>query len=196
MIEKIAQLIKSSEGISVGITGYDPYYLREVAKSLPELVEGFPPQASDYIVVDPKGTDIGIEDVREISSFLSYSPEISKKKYVLVFDIDRMTQQAANAFLKTLEEPPRYGVIIATTTRWDYLLPTIKSRLVRFFLQPPPPQEEDPILSKIMEKDWRTRKEKNAKEKRKKIEKTKVVDLIKMVNTSKPCLTWVWVLQR
>ncbi len=181
MIEQIAKLIKASYGISIGLTGNDPYYLKDVARKLPKVVEGFPPPASDYIVIDPQGTDIGIDEVRQLSSFLFYSPESSSKKYILIFDIERMTQQAANALLKTLEEPPSFGTIICTTTRWHYLLPTIRSRLVRFYINPPKPKATHPWVSKIMEKDWRTRETKKITDKVKNIERAKKQDLLKMV---------------
>ena len=160
MLEKIGRLIEETEGISIALSGSDPNYLREMAFEIPRIVEGYPPKPSDYLVIDPEGEDIGIDEIREISSFFSFSPEYGKKKYAIVLEADRMTQQAANSFLKTLEEPPSYGVIIVTTTRWYYLLPTIRSRLVRFFLNPPPPEGDlHPWVRKAAEHDWRVRRE-------------------------------------
>jgi len=179
LIEKIANFVKNSEGVSIALVGIDPFYLKDQARKIPEIAEGFPPAESDYIVIDPKGEDIGIDEVRDVESFFSYSPEVSQKKYVFIFDIDRMTQQAANAFLKTLEEPPTFGVMICTTTRWYYLLPTIRSRLVRFNLAPPVKEVDDPIVKIIMEKDYRTQKDKRWKKKVQKIREKKINDLIK-----------------
>jgi len=181
LIERIANFVKNSEGVSIALVGADPFYLKDKVREIPEMVEGFPPVESDYIVIDPKGGDIGIDEVRDIESFFSYSPEVTQKKYVFIFDIDRMTQQAANAFLKTLEEPPSFGVIICTTTRWYYLLPTIRSRLVRFNLIPPIKEVDDPIIKIIMEKDYRTQKDTHWKKKFQKIKEKKVNDLVKFV---------------
>lgn len=50
----------------------------------------------------------------------------------MIEEIDKLTQEAANAALKIFEEPPYYSIIFTTTTKWNYLLPTIKSRLIRF----------------------------------------------------------------
>lgn len=68
---------------------------------------------------------------------LNYSPELYTRKYVIVHDCERMTQQAASAFLKTLEEPPEYAVIVLNTRHWHYLLPTIKSRVFRVVVNVP-----------------------------------------------------------
>ena len=181
MIEKIANFVKNSEGVSIALVGIDPFYLKDQAMRIPEIAEGFPPAVSDYIVIDPKGGDIGIDEIRDIESFFSYSPEVALKKYVFIFDIDRMTQQAANAFLKTLEEPPYFGVIVCTTTRWHYLLPTIRSRLVRFNLVPPATEVEDPVVKIIMEKDYRTQTDKKWKKKLQTVKEKGINDLVKYV---------------
>ncbi len=137
ILERISNFIERAEGgISIALTGYDPWGLFEIAEKIPEAVEGFPPKPSDVMVIDTSGEDIGIDLVREVSSFLSFSPEFSRRKYVLMRDAEKMTLQAGNALLKTLEEPPSYGVIVLTTTMWNYLLPTIRSRLVRFNAPP------------------------------------------------------------
>ncbi|MCD6448882.1 MAG: hypothetical protein J7L34_00015 [Thermotogaceae bacterium] len=69
MIEKIANFVKNSEGVSIALVGIDPFYLKDQAMRIPEIAEGFPPAVSDYIVIDPKGGDIGIDEIRDIESF-------------------------------------------------------------------------------------------------------------------------------
>ena len=155
MLERIARFIKDSRGLSLALTGVDSNAVFEDALSLPEIVEGFPPRPSDLLVVDSKGEDIGIDVVRAVEVFLTHSPEVSSRKYVVLRDIDRMTQQASNAFLKTLEEPPEYAVILTTTTMWYYLLPTMRSRLVRFNLPPKRTDLDDPWLRACSEIDLR-----------------------------------------
>jgi DNA polymerase-3 subunit gamma/tau len=192
VLERVSNLVKKTEGLSISLTGNDPYYLRELGMEIPKFVEGYLLKPSDFLLIDPKGEDIGIDDVREISRFFSYPPEYGTKKYVLLFDIDKMTQQAANAFLKTLEEPPSYGVIITTTTRWYYLLPTIRSRLIRFSFNPPPVEGEyEPWVKIAADHDWRTRKElSNYKEEVKKVKDASIQELLKMErNDSKVLLS-------
>jgi len=185
-VERIARFIRETNGAAVALTGPDPHYLREVALELPKEVEGFPPRPSDIVVVDPEGEDIGIDEIREVESFFDFSPEYGERKFVVLLDADRMTQQAANAFLKTLEEPPRYGVIIVTTSRWYYLLPTIRSRMVRFSVVPPPLEgDHHPWVRAAAEHDWRVRGElPKADRILKKARKAKAEELVKMVKGS------------
>lgn len=136
-LEEMKAILERSRGISVLVSGEDLSYQRELASFLPEFVEGFPPKLSDVMVIDPEGENIGIDEVRDAKEFLNYSPELYMRKYVIVHDCERMTQQAANAFLKTLEEPPEYAVIILDTRHWFYLLPTIRSRVFRYRVEVP-----------------------------------------------------------
>jgi hypothetical protein len=61
-------------------------------------------------------------------------PGMGRKRVVLILEADHMTDEAANCFLKTLEEPPVDTVFILTSSRPEFILPTIRSRcqLVRF----------------------------------------------------------------
>ncbi|WP_448378677.1 hypothetical protein [Fervidobacterium sp.] len=89
----------------------------------------------DLMVIEPD-TNIGIDEVRTVIEFLDFSPKGEIKK-VILYDADKMTQEAANAFLKTLEEPPSYAILILVTSRWFSLLPTIRSRLQKLQVQLP-----------------------------------------------------------
>ncbi len=82
----------------------------------------------------PRANSIKINSIREIKMEISHSTFIPGWRVVIVSEADAMTEQAANAFLKTLEEPTPKTVIILTTANKDRLLPTIISRcqLVRF----------------------------------------------------------------
>ncbi len=75
-----------------------------------------------------KNTEIRIDSIRMLEHNIYLSPNEAEKKIYIIEDADEMNQQAANAFLKTLEEPPVDSVIILTTDRMDALLPTIVSR--------------------------------------------------------------------
>lgn len=70
-----------------------------------------------------------IEDIRDLTHLLSLSPANSDKgRGVVIFDADRLTPEAANAFLKTLEDPPGKTIIILTAPNSDLVLETIVSR--------------------------------------------------------------------
>lgn len=81
----------------------------------------------DYIQINPDGNSIKIAQVRKIQSDILVKPYKSYKIYV--FDeAQKMTVEAQNALLKTLEEPPKYAIIILITNNKESLLDTIKSR--------------------------------------------------------------------
>ncbi|MGH7945436.1 MAG: DNA polymerase III subunit gamma/tau [Opitutaceae bacterium] len=70
--------------------------------------------------------------MREFISKLSVSPAVASRKVGIVHEADRMNTQTANAFLKTLEEPPANTTLLLVTTRPYALLPTIRSRVLHF----------------------------------------------------------------
>ncbi|NLP04696.1 hypothetical protein GX411_01925 [Candidatus Fermentibacteria bacterium] len=77
---------------------------------------------------------IPIESVREIQSRLALKPYEGRGRVEIVLDADRMKAEAANALLKTLEEPPPGTLLILTAVRASAILPTVRSRMqtVRF----------------------------------------------------------------
>jgi DNA polymerase-3 subunit delta' len=95
----------------------------------------------------PSGSEgIYVNTVRAIVQQAAYSPAISKRKVFIVGDAERMvpqegSEQAANAFLKLLEEPPADTVVILTSSESGALLPTIRSRVVA--VRVPPVAQED-----------------------------------------------------
>ena len=93
--------------------------------------------------------DIKVEQVRGLSERLSFRALESKHKVALLVDADALNQQAQNALLKTLEEPPRGTVIVLTTSMPDKLLPTIRSRCARAQFAPLP---EDFLVEKVAAK--------------------------------------------
>jgi len=74
---------------------------------------------------------IGIKQAKEAIKFLVTKPYSSKHKVVVIEDAHRLTIQAQNSLLKTLEEPPDYAVIILEAKTEDSLLPTVVSRCRR-----------------------------------------------------------------
>ena len=74
----------------------------------------------------------GIDEVRELRSGISYAPARDRYKVYIVDEAHMLTEQAANAFLKTLEEPPPHVVFVLATTDPQKLPVTIRSRCQRY----------------------------------------------------------------
>jgi DNA polymerase-3 subunit delta' len=89
----------------------------------------------DVLTITPEERQIRIEEIRAIEEALSFRPFEGKKKVVIVDDADTMNQSAANALLKTLEEPPEDSLIILIASRPDRLPSTIRSRCSRIMFQ-------------------------------------------------------------
>lgn len=85
-------------------------------------------QHPDIVEVAPDGLSIKISQVRELKENFSKSGMESRKKIVIVEDIEKMTNQAANSLLKFLEEPDGEFTMFLLTTAKHRLLPTILSR--------------------------------------------------------------------
>lgn len=84
-----------------------------------------------------KTSSIGVDDVRkQLVNDIQIKPYSSRYKVYIVDEAEKLTPQAQNALLKTIEEPPAYGVIIFLTTNADLFLPTILSRCVTLNLKP------------------------------------------------------------
>lgn len=86
----------------------------------------------DFFVIEPDQEQatrqIKIEQVREIEHQIMYRPLVGERKICLIDDADRMTIGAANALLKTLEEPPAHSLFLVISSRPAALPATIRSR--------------------------------------------------------------------
>jgi len=85
----------------------------------------------DLLLITPEDRQIKIDEIRLIDEALSFRPFEGRKKIVIIDDADAMNIAAANAFLKTLEEPPEDSVIILISSKSDRLPATILSRCSR-----------------------------------------------------------------
>ena len=86
-----------------------------------------------------KPNTIGVEDIRsQINNDIGIKPYSSPRKIYIINEGEKMTPQAQNALLKTLEEPPEYAVILILTTNVEALLPTVLSRCVALHMKPVP----------------------------------------------------------
>ncbi len=90
-------------------------------------------------LVHEKPNTISVEDIRlKINNDIAIRPYQGPYKIYIIAEGEKMTVQAQNALLKTLEEPPEYAVILILTDSADSLLPTVLSRCVRLDMKPVP----------------------------------------------------------
>ncbi|CDB32733.1 aAA ATPase [Clostridium sp. CAG:575] len=82
----------------------------------------------DFSIIEPDGNSIKIDQIREFQKKVSEKPIISQRKVYIINDSDKMTVEAQNCLLKTLEEPPEFVTIILVGTNENAFLSTIKSR--------------------------------------------------------------------
>jgi DNA polymerase-3 subunit delta' len=78
-----------------------------------------------------KSRRIGVDEIRDLEQTLHLAAPGGACKVGVITEVDRMNDQAANAFLKTLEEPPKNTLLLLLTANPQRLLPTILSRCVR-----------------------------------------------------------------
>ena len=74
----------------------------------------------------------GIDDIRELRDGIKFAPTKSKYKVYIIDESHQITKEAANALLKTLEEPPAHAIFVLATTDIHKMIPTIISRCQRF----------------------------------------------------------------
>jgi len=74
----------------------------------------------------------GIDEIRELRDGIKFAPSKSKYKVFIIDESHQLTKEAANALLKTLEEPPSHAIFILATTEIHKMIPTIISRCQRF----------------------------------------------------------------
>ncbi|GFI66117.1 DNA polymerase III subunit tau [Lachnospiraceae bacterium] len=88
-------------------------------------------------VTHEKPNTISVEDIRtQVNNDVAIKPYSGAYKIYLINEAEKMTPQAQNAILKTLEEPPAYAVILLLTANVNSLLPTILSRCVVLNMKP------------------------------------------------------------
>jgi len=95
-----------------------------------------------------------VDQIRSASQFIQKTPQQGRNKIVIIEPADQMNLQAANALLKSLEEPPEGTFLVLITDRPMSLLPTIRSRCFKMALTPPTPEIQSRWLSqKIQDAD-------------------------------------------
>ena len=104
----------------------------------------------DFLYIEPEGNSVKIEQIRYIQRKIQEKPIISNKKVYIINDADKMTTEAQNCLLKTLEEPPEYSTIILIGSNENMFLSTIKSRcMIIHFLK-----IEDEKIRKYLEEKY------------------------------------------
>ncbi len=82
----------------------------------------------DYFLINEEGNTIRIDEIRKLTEKVIEKPIISDRKVYIINDAEKMTKEAQNCLLKTLEEPPEYVTIILISSNENVILNTIKSR--------------------------------------------------------------------
>lgn len=109
-------------------------------KSCLQMATGNHPDV--IMVTHEKPGVISVDEIREqVVDSIAIKPYRSKYKIYIIPDAQMMNTQAQNALLKTIEEPPEYGVILLLTSNLDKLLPTVQSRCL--VLNTKPVRERD-----------------------------------------------------
>ncbi len=113
----------------------------------------------DFFVIEPDreqapstrsgqaNPQIKIEQVRELEDQIVYRPLVGPRKICLIDEADRMTPAAANALLKTLEEPPGHSLFLLVTSRPFALPATIRSRCHSIQFVTPPRRQVEAALT-------------------------------------------------
>jgi DNA polymerase-3 subunit delta' len=119
----------------------------------------------DLHMIQPDGQNIKIEQIRDLNRTLSFKPLSGKYRVSIIRQAEKMTDEAANSLLKTLEEPPQDNILILNVTEPQALFPTIVSRCQKVLFRPIPvlamadwltvhqdlEKEEAAVLAKISE---------------------------------------------
>lgn len=140
------------------LTGAPPGELETLGRGLAaNLLDADPEGHPDFFLLRPesKSRRISLAQIHQLERSLSRKPHRAPLKVALILEAERMCiQQAesANAFLKTLEEPPDHSLLLLTSDRPEALLPTIRSRCLTFPVIPglnpePIPGIEDLVRS-------------------------------------------------
>lgn len=121
---KIAQAYLFCGPRGVGKTTCARIFAREINK-------GDMPEGADLtfnIFELDAASNNSVEDIRTITDQVRIPPQVGRYKVYIIDEVHMLSQQAFNAFLKTLEEPPPYAIFILATTEKHKILPTILSR--------------------------------------------------------------------
>lgn len=124
---------------------------KELAQSLGIDLDKASP---DVFIISPIRNAVTIDQVRDLKRHIFQKPVSQKYKFVLIESAEKLTDEAQNALLKILEEPPRHAILVLEAKNKESLLPTILSRVVakQVFAKNITDQESDLLKEKNMGK--------------------------------------------
>lgn len=104
----------------------------------------------DLLVIAPEKGEIRVDEIRAVEEALSFRPYEGGRKVVVIDDADAMNASAANAFLKTLEEPPDASLLMLISAHPDGLPETIRSRCSRINFLPLSSEACGRVIRKVL----------------------------------------------
>ncbi len=129
---RFAQAINCTNPISPGFPCLDCPTCGQIERMVhPDLT---------IVEADRAGGQLKVDQIRDLQHGLSLSPYVARYRIAILLKFEEANRQAANALLKTLEEPPSQVILLLTATSVEQLLPTIVSRCEILRLRPVPPK--------------------------------------------------------
>ncbi len=122
--------------------GADPEALLQEAASFAKALNC---ASCDLLILSGGGKSIKIDEIRQVSDFVRFGPAVSKWKVIIINGADRMTEEASNSFLKTLEEPLDRVLFILTSARESKILRTIASRCQKLMFNNEKPASDESV---------------------------------------------------
>jgi len=121
----IARLFAKAINCEKPENGFEPC---NKCSSCLEIMAG---NSMDLIEIDA-ASHTGVDDIRQLIEGVKFAPVKSKYKIFIIDECHQLSKSAANALLKTLEEPPAHAIFLLATTESHKMIPTILSRCQKF----------------------------------------------------------------
>ncbi len=106
----------------------------------------------DVIEMDAASNN-SVDDIRDLREKVGYAPVSGRHKVYILDEAHMLSQQAWNAFLKTLEEPPPRTIFVLATTEAQKVLPTVVDRCHRFDFGRPTVEQVATVLHRVAAKE-------------------------------------------
>jgi DNA polymerase-3 subunit gamma/tau len=108
--------------------------------------------AIDVFEIDAASNN-SVQDVRDLTDKVNFPPIMGKYKVYIIDEVHMFSQSAFNAFLKTLEEPPKHIVFILCTTEPGKIIPTVQSRCLRFDFRAASVKDIKKLITDVFKKE-------------------------------------------
>lgn len=147
---------KKSVNLPVGKAGREPasenFVFQEPCDNCDSCLAVVEGRHLDLIEIDA-ASNRGIDEIRDLREKIKLAPVAGRYKVYILDESHMLTAEAANALLKTLEEPPAHAIFVLATTQPEKLPSTIVSRCTRFDFAPATVEEIITALEKIARKE-------------------------------------------